>query len=280
VKERYYHLAANNRSHFLNPNKGDTKRSTKNKVDDKYKHGVWTKNDMGVITSYKVEKLPSGAPGYYRAGHVEALSEAMIAAREKRSIDTAMAAEAFANHYLTDMFAGGHTRTVRASITEYWNARVPMFFHNFKGLMAEKIAYYIDSHNGRGVVSVDFIKDKAKATLNNKIAANGMPAFTFGDLVSSAVHDYDNKNGVDVTVNGKSKTLRGDGHLGEGDEKASAIAAVRAGVHDVERAYSIAKAGGTVVDVINALLHDGLFAPENYIKECLAPFGGSRKTCR
>ncbi len=70
-----------------------------------------------------------------------------------------MAVEAFGEHFLTDSFSASHVRTERLSIHDYWHAKVPMFWLNFKGYMAEFIAQYIDAHGAwhQRAASVDFI---------------------------------------------------------------------------------------------------------------------------
>src|SRR4029079_8068896 len=91
-------------------------------------------------------------------------------------------------------------------------------------------------------------------TVEAKLKAKGMPELTFGDVVGSALHDYDNVHGVDVTVDGKSMKLLGAGQLvehGKATEKgpdtmAAAAAAVRASLDEVEEAY----ADGTRADAI------------------------------
>lgn len=258
--ERYYALAADNRSHFLNPNKGDTDRSTKDKMGDTIskKTGPWYNQAM--------KDVPSGALGYYRQYHARAIIEAIQAARGGAGIDQAMAAEAFGGHYLTDMFAAGHLRTPRGSISAHWNSKVPMFFYNFKGFVAENIAKYINDNNWRGYpASVPTIYETALETVTESLEEKGMPELTFGDLVAGAVHDYDNEHGVKVTTGGAEKTLYGDGNLQKGDTKAAAVAAVEAGVADIERAYSEAKAGKEPISIIVKLMGSGLFAPEKLV---------------
>ena len=257
--KRYYGLAADNRSHFLNPNEGDTGRSTKDKIHDQ----VDDKSDFVALVTHA--KKPSGAPGYYRHGHIRALAEAGQLAKTDAGIDTAMAVEAFSAHYLTDMFAAGHTRTPRGSASDYWNAKCPMFFYNFKGFLAESLAYYINNHNWRGVATVDYINEQALGTLESTLEEKGMPDFKFGDLVAGAIHDYDNQMGVPVMIDGQPKRLYGDGHLHEGDTKDMAMQAVRAGVSDVERYYAARRSGLSVHDAVAPLLHDGLFSAERLI---------------
>jgi hypothetical protein len=256
ANERYYQLAASNRSHFLNPNEGDAGRSTRDKTGNTAWEG-WRQLETSE---------PGGAVEYYRRYHVQALVEAFECGRTGASIDIAMAVEAFGGHYLTDMFAGGHVRTARGSISEYWDPKVPLFFHNFKGFMAERLAKYINEHNTwLGLLTIPFLFEQTLDTLDEKLAEKGMPDFTFGDLVAGSVHDYDNRKGVGVEVGGQNKILFGDGSLHEGDTKDCAVRAVQAGVAEVERAYEIAKAGGDEAAVLGELYRDGLFAPERLI---------------
>lgn len=256
VDARYYGLAANNRSHFLNPKTGDTEKAIGDKAEDSVGQGEAAR--------------PSGAPGYYRRYHRQAIREAVQAGQAKQSIDAALAVEAFGGHYLTDMFAAGHTRTPRGSISEYWNAKVPMFFHNFKGFLAEKLANHINDHNVRGVATVPYLFEQVLTKLNQKLTEKGMPDFQFGDLVAGSVHDYDNKHGVKVTIAGKEKTLYGDASLnvnapGGNDTKQSAMNAVRAGVKDVEFAYAQGQGGTNAATVLSTLRTNGLFAPETLL---------------
>ena len=54
----------------------------------------------------------------------------------------------------------------------------------------------------------NFLKKGALATVTEKIDAKGV--ITFGDVVSGAVHDYDNANGVRATIQGENvKVLAG-----------------------------------------------------------------------
>ena len=117
-----------------------------------------------------------------------------------------MAANGFADHYLTDCFAAGHNRTARISATNYWNEKVPMFFHVFQGIHRRAAGVLHQRANWRGhFASIDYIWGKAKKTLDETLEEKGMPDFRFGDLVVGAVHDYDNEKGVAVTVAGATR---------------------------------------------------------------------------
>ena len=102
--------------------------------------------------------------------------------------------EAFGAHYLTDSFAGGHVETERLSISEHWNRRVPMFFENLIGYIAETLAkafaatITIGDFQLRPDVAYHF---GARSTVEQALASKG--SFHFGDVVSGAVHDVANK---------------------------------------------------------------------------------------
>jgi len=101
------------------------------------------------------------------------------------------------------------------------------------------------------------------AEVTEKLDATGK--LTFGDVVSGAVHDYDNKNGVAATVAGIPVKLKGDGHLGEGDEKTYAMDAVRLGFQDVQMAFNAGKARENPLKLVGELMQDGLFAAESLL---------------
>jgi Domain of unknown function (DUF4157) len=274
AEKRYYELASRNQSHFLNPREGDTGRDI---------HDMVTAHEGGVAM---------GAAANYHDGHRLALMEAARAGKAHEPIDQALAQEAFSNHFLTDSFSAGHIRTPRQSLSEYWHAKVPMFFVNFEMYMAEQIAKYINDHNWRGwVASVDLIEmgeggaldlwqTGSYATIQATLRAKGMPEITFGDIVSGALHDYDNVHGVDVTVAGHDMRVLGDGQLVRNGQATpegqgtllTAAEAVRTSIAEVEEAYADGGAGGAVGDAAVARFltrNDGLFAAELMIPQVL-----------
>jgi hypothetical protein len=256
AKTRYYGLASSNPSHFLNPREGDTGRGIPEMV--------------GATEGGK----PMGAAANYHDGHRNALLEAARAGNAGEPINQALILEAFSNHFLTDAFSSGHVRTPRQTLAEDWHRKVPMFFVNFKMFMAEQIAKYINDHNWRGIATIDLLMNKeetlllpagALPTLEQTLAAKGMPELTFGDIVGGALHDYDNKYGVDADVAGRRVKLFGDSQLLQGGKLTAhgadtvdvAAAAVRASLDEVEEAY----ATGTRVNAFLAR-NGGLFAAE------------------
>ncbi len=263
VDKRYYALALNNRSHFLNPATGDEGQS----MGDKAQNSVDTrgKKDWDVAFPLAQKNLPNAAAAYHRY-HVQALYEAYYAGSQGKGVDPAMAAEAFGSHYLTDSFSGGHLRTARASIKEHWNARVPMFNYNLKGYIANALArklapWYASVDTAYSIDN--FLKKGALATVTEKIDAKGV--ITFGDVVSGAVHDYDNANGVRATIQGENVRLFGDGHLGEGNEKDRAMMAVNAGMQDILKAWEAGKKQTDVLALSSYLMNGGVFLPESLI---------------
>lgn len=265
--QRYYKLAGDNRSHFLNPEKGDETRSTVDKADDTVKKIRIEWN--GSIPNMVPYDAPAGAGAGYRYNHTQALWEAYFAGRLGESIDVAFAVEAFGAHYLTDAFSSGHVRTARAGIVEHWNKRVPMFYYNLQGFIAEKLAEKLEKEVAGGIFTEEAIYKGplwfagSLQAVNEALRAKGEIAF--GDLVSGAIHDYDNKRGVQVSIEGKEETIYGDLHLGEGAEKPFAIKAVRLSYQEIEKAWEVGKAAANPLAILTATMSDGLFAAERLL---------------
>ena len=274
AKARYYGLASSNPEHFLHPREGDTGR------------------DIHDMAGAKEGGEPMGAAANYHDNHRNALLEAARAGNAGEPIDQALMLEAFSNHFLTDAFSGGHVRTPRQTVAEDWHAKVPMFFVNFKMFMAEQIAKYINDHNWRGVATVDLLMNKeetialpagALPTLEKTLAAKGMPPLTFGDIVGSALHDYDNVHGVDADVGGERVKLYGDSQLIKGgqvtphgaDTVRVAAEAVRTSLDEVEEAYE----SGTRV---NGFLdrNGGVFAAELMVPQVAPELEQDRQQVR
>jgi hypothetical protein len=112
---------------------------------------------------------------------------------------------------------------------------------------------------------VDLIWGRAKTALEKTLRKKGIPDFTFGDLVSGAIHHYDNEKGIKVTVDGQSKIIFGDAHLHEGDTKDVAMKAVQASVVDVETAFNTGKANADFLSLVLKLVPRGMFRAEEMI---------------
>jgi|GEM_PF-5733797 len=275
-ESRYYKLAAGNapnykgnNSHFLNPRDGDSERSTADKAVD-----VETRPDDRTDGSKGSEWTPAlggvGSIASYRLNHVKAIIAAAEAGAHKKPIDAALAADGFACHYLTDSFAGGHVRTERLSIKQHWDGKVPMFPTNLAGYMSQEIARYLRSHESdvdieleaplfdTPLPSVHVYPDAdnfAESTVTGKALEKVNKSFqqqafiSFGDVISGALHDRDNANGVTAHVHGKREVLRGDSHAYDAVAKGQpanntaelARQAVALSVADIYRAKELGK---------------------------------------
>ena len=272
--KRYYDLATKNRSHFLNASAGDQAKSVKDRDAelDPDKNPA-DQNGPGL-----------NAGSSYKEGHRNALLQAARDAKAGKPIDPALSIEAFSNHYLTDSFSAGHLRTPRGDVKSYWDAKVPLFFANFKGFMAEQIAKHIPPgalHGAARVLTVDTLTNLdtsfaqgTRPTIEKTLADKGIPPFGFGDMMSGALHDFDNVNGVQARVDGQLVTLYGDGQILSGGKelaggattKQLAERAVRTSLEDVKKAYDAGSKGRAAEEVLASFLDDGgLFAAERLL---------------
>jgi Domain of unknown function (DUF4157) len=264
---RFNRLASDNPTHFMAPESGDSARPIGERAEDGMAERLISMNPL------QVEKLqfPRNAVSAYHAGHIRALAEAATAGKAGTSIDSALAAEAFACHFLTDGFSGGHVRTERKSAKDYWTRKVPMFAFNLQGYLAQKVAEDVEEGLPYGTEAIysgrlPFNWAGSLRIVGAGLAAQGV-ALAFGDVVSGAIHDYDNRHGVKATAGGEDVTLFGDDRLGQGDEERLAVAAVRASVAEVERAWDLGRAGIGEDDLVTAIkgpgpMFDDLFAAE------------------
>lgn len=277
AKARYYKLAGGNDSHFLNPVAGDTARAPSDKADDV--HQELRLQWQGFIPQVTSVTLPNNAGAGYRRNHVQALMEAYFAGLEGQGVDSALAAEAFGAHYLTDAFAGGHLRTPRTSISEHWNTRVPMFNFNLKGYISQRLAETLTSNFflaiqhapidnfpdlPYGILTVEAIYGETVGKVTSILDSKGF--IRFGDVVAGAIHDYDNQRGVIAEVDGVPHQLFGDGHLSESATQEDLIrSVVNVSHNDVTRVYEMGKAQTNPLAVIAAVYQDGLFAAERML---------------
>jgi hypothetical protein len=194
-----------------------------------------------------------------------------VAGAKGDPIDEAMLYEAFSSHFLTDAYAAGHLRTPRAAIAEYWNARIPMFWTNLQLWMAERIAKHMNDHSVAGYpLTVQILYEAAQNTLSK--VAKKIPELTFGDVISGAVHDIDNLEGVMAQVGSDVVKLVGDGQVIDEKDRAlvngvktaeKAAAGVKVSLEDVKSAHTMGKAGNDPDTILASLrMPDGLFRAE------------------
>jgi hypothetical protein len=260
AKKRYYSLASQNVSHFSRPELGDELLTQEGRA------AKGTKNNAGS----------------YRGNHELAIEAAVAAGTGQCApLDEAMLYEGFASHFLTDAFSGGHMRTPRASIGDWWNPKLPMFWHNLKLWLAENIAHHLNENTSAGyVVTVNYFWKKAIETLEKVMAEKGIPDLTFGDALGGALHDLDNLEGVQAQVGDQIVTLVGDGQvlddkdreLVRGQETMKlAAASVKVSIKDVRDANDAAMSGMTDPETVKESLKtpDGLYRAEQLWPQAL-----------
>jgi hypothetical protein len=254
-------LDSKNITHFPNPLTGDTALDPNQKNQRTVGQGK--------------DKKPLGAAATYRDAHEIAMQIAYTNETHYKDYnylqnnDDALLADAYACHFLTDSFSASHLRTPRASIKEYWDAKVPGFRQKLIQWLADKIndqpllaAGHDLPYVNLGerilapVVAGSTVRTAAVDQLTLLLSGGD---FSFGDVVSLIVHDAEGARGVQATIEGRPITLVGDKSLVDEDidptgpkgEKqfslkpegdalqtaAAAIAAVKASIDDVQNAY-------------------------------------------
>ncbi len=252
AKDRYYKLAANNITHF---SAGGTARNE------------------------------------YERVHQQALAEAFEAGvtGDWAKFSDAKVTEAFSNHYLTDMFAAGHVRTPRQDMKAWYLETFPpdggisQLVSYIANYITEKLIAY-------GNVPWYWPTDTVRGRIQAKVEELGGPAikaYSLGDIVSLAYHDYDNEHGLYVVSeagpDGKMapggylwpELDKGDSHLKESPlTKEMAEASVRDSLQDLSFVLDAGQQAGAgkclAPEEFDAQLHkeiDGMqpFAAERYI---------------
>ncbi|MGI8792610.1 MAG: hypothetical protein ACR2H3_05450 [Acidimicrobiales bacterium] len=288
VKRRYLLLASTNLTHFTNPDgkknpsHDDLAEARSNKpfsgdkaTDEKYREAY------GLPKGYAKAGRTVTNAGSYRQNHLKAIEAAVLSAQGApgNSMNDALMYDGFASHFLTDAYSSGHVRTERSAIGTWWNSKVPMFWTNVKLWMAEKTAFELEKIGAYSVATPQLLWDLdalgqkgAVATVESMVASAGFPDMHFGDIVSKAVHDYDNVHGVSVMVGDQLASLVGDGVVLD-NKRADvarrantahlAQAGVKASVGEIHKAFSLAQSGTPLADILQALkTPEGLFAAE------------------
>jgi hypothetical protein len=141
----------------------------------------------------------------YETGHIRALKLAWMSGQTGGGLEStryfgqAVEDEAFSAHFLTDLFSGGHIRTPRADIKQ-WYADNGFSPAAMKQYLTDRLVLFIRRANETRIpwyVTDDTLKTEVGNVLE-KEAGPAINAFSLGDLVSLAMHDYDNERGVHV----------------------------------------------------------------------------------
>jgi hypothetical protein len=185
----------------------------------------------------------------YRHLHRVALEEASRLGRDGGDLSQAMAREAAAQHFLTDAFTAGHMRTPVARIRRYWHGRYPAFWESLQRRVAadtastlRELAWALRRVPGR------VLHDTTLAALRRRTSR--YPELSVGDFLARLFHDWDNVHGLAIDGGG---VVYGDGHVHEGVTRQLALAAVRAGIDDVEAAFGLGASSGRLTG--EALYH-------------------------
>ncbi len=218
VMNNYYRLAANNIAHFS--------------------AGGTANNQYEVYHRQACQKaFESGATG------------------DAAKFADARTTEAFGNHFLTDMFSAGHVRTERANIKAWYTTHFPLAIDQFITYMAVHMRAFLTGHHG---VLNFFGQIPSQASIEGDVRTLGgaaIRAFSLGDIVSLASHNYDNTNGLNVTSDAGASGAPGPVNWQDfGDNNLSrssttrdmAVAAVRTSLIDLDRmraAGAAARAG-------------------------------------
>jgi hypothetical protein len=217
VRDRFLTLATANGDHFVAPGR------------------------LGPVADRNGPQPPrfESAVAAYRHLHEVAIDEAYRLGRCGGDGSRAMAREAAAQHYLTDAFAAGHLRTPVTAIRGFWHHRYPQFWQSLQRKVATDTAAALRELTGPARILPDgFVYDRVHAAVQAR--TRGFPPITFGDLLARVFHDLDNNHGLTLEGGG---VLFGDGLLEQGVGKDLVVAAVRAGIDDVEVAYRLGASG-------------------------------------
>ncbi|TDD63830.1 hypothetical protein E1262_29880 [Jiangella aurantiaca] len=207
-----------------------------------------------LLASRNISHFSGGGTAWqaYTSWHAKALVDALDAGRTADAAlwRRALTKEAFGLHFLTDSFSAGHVRTPRAEIRDWYAQRFPDSGQRILQYLARFLFDRLDERQQLpqlawwfGWVTRSVMVDRIR-TLGGEAVAN----ISLGDIVSLALHDFDNR-GLDVVsdVDGDGKTVpgghhwraMGDGHLGSNrfgiETRRMAVVAVIASLRELER---------------------------------------------
>jgi hypothetical protein len=216
VRDRYLELAATNDDHFAAPG------------------GATHPRRPGIPTPFGSAILA------YRHYHQIALEQACRLGRSRGDVSEAMAREAAAQHFLADAFTAGHMRTPVALIRRYWHSQYPEFWESLQRRVASETASTLrELAWPLRRLPARFLHDCTVSALKRRTSR--YPQLSLGDFLARLFHDWDNSHGLMIDTGG---VVFGDGHVQQGVTRQLALAAVRAGIDDVEAAFDLGAAWG------------------------------------
>ena len=216
---------------------------------------------IGLLLRNAAHFAASGAIDQWQGQHTSAVSQALVAGLANKPTDLAQAqaTEAFAQHFLTDAFSGGHVRTPRQEIMDWYTATfAPAVADRFVNVLKERFVaqFTIEVYMQLGgVAPIQAIHSKIEETADEqladaltKIGGHQVLVEYFGlamaGAVSGALHDMEGERGVWVSSTAHPEAFQafGDNLLDDprnATNKAQAQLAVAAAQQDVNAAYSI-----------------------------------------
>jgi hypothetical protein len=151
------------------------------------------------------------------------MGKAFVSGALGGSFDEAVTEEAFSQHYLSDMFAGGHVRTPRTEIKRTFGDLFPDGIERFIGYMSHKVVGFMKQRaQARADAELaaaledwgfDLKGERVQAELSWKwntdfilymmahevagqvrqIGGAGLASASLGDIVALAIHNFDNE---------------------------------------------------------------------------------------
>jgi hypothetical protein len=251
-----------------------------------------------VLASQNISHFSAGGTAWntYMSFHSKALVSAFEAGEKSdaKIWQRTISKEGFACHFLTDMFSAGHVRTPRLEMRNWYRQNRLDSIDPIVKYMARFIYNNLCKPNNKGDCTTnnlgfwgDNFPGKARDKIGNdikKLAGAAIKTFSLGDIVSLALHNFDNK-GLDVVTeldsSGKSKKggdrwrALGDGHLKneplQGKTRTMAVNAVKASFRELERVreagkkYTGSKSSGSRADAIKKAMGNPLFAAKGFV---------------
>jgi len=160
-----------------------------------YAGKVQARADWYKEVANNVDHFGQAAQDAYADHHGKALGLAYLAGFQDAKQGDANLEEAFASHYLNDLFAAGHIRTPRAEIKEWYAKEKPYSGRDIVEFMADTVADYMkEGHTLLKYADNMFrvVANKVEADIR-KAAGAALDGFSLGDIVSGAYHDEDNE---------------------------------------------------------------------------------------
>jgi outer membrane protein OmpA-like peptidoglycan-associated protein len=206
------------------------------------------------------------AIGRWSSDHAQAVAQALEAglAGDESRHQIALAREAFAQHFLTDSFSGGHARTPRADIIGWYRANfAPVVVDRFLSTMTNRVIDGLTAQISPQTNWPDFlVRRKVSAAIGAKLAAaiakiGGRAALVdafalaVAGAISGAMHDLEGKRGVMVTSEDHPVPWRayGDDQLADSPvSQAQAERAVATARQQVEAAFAVGRQFGRDAD--------------------------------